>query len=58
MRPFRIVPSAGLSTTLYLTLRDAAVSLGLCQRTAERQWSYARAWLYARLSQDAGPNAD
>jgi RNA polymerase sigma factor (TIGR02999 family) len=41
-----------------LTLRDAAVSLGLSQRTAERQWSYARAWLYARLSQDAGPSAD
>ena len=41
-----------------LTLRDAAVSLGLSQRTAERQWSYARAWLYARLSQDAGQNAD
>jgi RNA polymerase sigma factor (TIGR02999 family) len=41
-----------------LTLRDAAVSLGLSQRTAERQWTYARAWLYARLSQDAGPNAD
>ncbi len=41
-----------------LTLRDAAVSLGLSQRTAERQWSYARAWLYARLSQDAAPNAD
>ena len=41
-----------------LTLRDAAVSLGLSQRTAEREWSYARAWLYARLSQDAAPNAD
>jgi RNA polymerase sigma factor (TIGR02999 family) len=41
-----------------LTLRDAAVALGLSQRTAERQWSYARAWLYARLSQDARPNAD
>ena len=41
-----------------LTLHDAAVSLGLSQRTAERQWSYARAWLYARLSQDAGSNAD
>jgi RNA polymerase sigma factor (TIGR02999 family) len=41
-----------------LTLRDAALSLGLSQRTAERQWSYARAWLYARLSQDAGSNAD
>ena len=41
-----------------LTRRDAAVSLGLSQRTAERQWAYARAWLYARLRQDAGPNAD
>jgi RNA polymerase sigma factor (TIGR02999 family) len=41
-----------------LTLRDAALSLGLSQRSAERQWSYARAWLYARLSQDAGPEVD
>jgi RNA polymerase sigma factor (TIGR02999 family) len=41
-----------------LTLRDAAVSLGLSQRTAERQWAYARAWLYARLRQEARPNAD
>ena len=41
-----------------LTLRDAAVYLGLSQRTAERQWSYARAWLYARLSQLVGPSAD
>jgi RNA polymerase sigma factor (TIGR02999 family) len=32
-----------------LTLKDAAASLGLAQRTAERQWTYARAWLYARL---------
>src|SRR5262245_37833650 len=34
-----------------LTLKDAAASLGVAQRTAERQWSYARAWLYARLRQ-------
>jgi hypothetical protein len=27
-------------------------------RTDERQWAYARAWLYARLRQDDGPNAD
>jgi RNA polymerase sigma factor (TIGR02999 family) len=32
-----------------LTLKDAALSLGLAPRTAERQWAYARAWLYARL---------
>lgn len=41
-----------------LTLKDAAASLGLAPRTAERQWAYARAWLYARLRQDAGQNAD
>src|SRR5262249_55930056 len=35
-----------------LSLKDAALSLGLAQRTAERQWAYARAWLYARLRQD------
>jgi len=40
------------------TLRDAAVSFVLSQRTAERQCTYARAWLYARLSQDVGPNVD
>ena len=41
-----------------LTLKDAAASLGLALRTAERQWAYARAWLYARLRQVDGPNAD
>jgi RNA polymerase sigma factor (TIGR02999 family) len=41
-----------------LTLKDAAVSLGLAQRTAERQWAYARAWLYARLRQDEAANTD
>jgi RNA polymerase sigma factor (TIGR02999 family) len=41
-----------------LTLKDAASLLGLALRTAERQWAYARAWLYARLSQDDAQNAD
>jgi RNA polymerase sigma factor (TIGR02999 family) len=41
-----------------LTLKDAAVSLGLAPRTAERQWAYARAWLYARLRHNDGQNAD
>jgi RNA polymerase sigma factor (TIGR02999 family) len=40
-----------------LTLKDAAASLGLAPRTAERQWAYARAWLYARLRQDDGAGA-
>jgi RNA polymerase sigma factor (TIGR02999 family) len=39
-----------------LTVKDAAAALGLAPRTAERQWAYARAWLYARLRQDDAPN--
>jgi RNA polymerase sigma factor (TIGR02999 family) len=35
-----------------LTLRDAAAAAGLSLRSAERQWAYVRAWLYARLRQD------
>jgi RNA polymerase sigma factor (TIGR02999 family) len=38
-----------------LTLKEAADSLGLALRTAERQWAYARAWLYARLRQEGPP---
>jgi RNA polymerase sigma factor (TIGR02999 family) len=34
-----------------LTLKDCAAFLGLSMRSAERQWAYARAWLYARLRQ-------
>ena len=37
-----------------LTLKDAAASLGLTRRSAERQWTYARAWLYAHLRQGDG----
>jgi RNA polymerase sigma factor (TIGR02999 family) len=33
-----------------LTLREAAELLGLSQRTAEREWAYARAWLFHELS--------
>jgi RNA polymerase sigma factor (TIGR02999 family) len=35
-----------------LSMKDAAIALGLAPRTAERQWAYARAWLYARLRRD------
>jgi RNA polymerase sigma factor (TIGR02999 family) len=35
-----------------LTLKDAAKSVGVPLRTAEREWAYARAWLFARLSRD------
>jgi RNA polymerase sigma factor (TIGR02999 family) len=35
-----------------LTLKDIAASLGIPLRTAERQWAYARAWLYSHMRQD------
>jgi RNA polymerase sigma factor (TIGR02999 family) len=35
-----------------LTLKQAALSLGIAQRTAERQWAYARAWLFNELGRD------
>jgi RNA polymerase sigma factor (TIGR02999 family) len=41
-----------------LTLKEAADSLGLSLRTAERQWAYARAWLFARLRHDGAPGAE
>jgi RNA polymerase sigma factor (TIGR02999 family) len=41
-----------------LTLKDAAASMGIALRTAERQWAYARAWLYARLRQADSQTAD
>ncbi len=41
-----------------LTLKEAAVSLGIPLRTAERHWAYARSWLYARLREDDGFRAD
>jgi RNA polymerase sigma factor (TIGR02999 family) len=33
-----------------LTQRDAAKLLGISRRTADRQWAYARAWLFDQLS--------
>jgi RNA polymerase sigma factor (TIGR02999 family) len=40
-----------------LSLREAAESLGIPRRTADRQWAYARAWLYARLGEGRQPSA-
>jgi len=37
-----------------LTLEQAASSLGLARRTADRYWAYARAWLYEFLSKAQG----
>ena len=33
-----------------LTLDEAAASLGLGRRTADRLWAYARAWLFEALN--------
>jgi RNA polymerase sigma factor (TIGR02999 family) len=38
-----------------LTQSEAAAALGLPQRTAARQWAYARAWLYEALRQQDSP---
>src|SRR4051812_31408347 len=35
-----------------LTLKQAAESLGVSERSAERQWAYARAWLFHELRRD------
>jgi RNA polymerase sigma factor (TIGR02999 family) len=37
-----------------LSLKEAAQSLDMPQRTAERQWAYARAWLFQRLRGEPG----
>jgi RNA polymerase sigma factor (TIGR02999 family) len=41
-----------------LTLPETAEAMGLSLRTAERQWAYARAWLYDRLRRDDSPTGD
>jgi RNA polymerase sigma factor (TIGR02999 family) len=35
-----------------LTLKEAAVVIGISPRTADSDWSYARAWLLAELSEN------
>jgi len=36
-----------------MTLGEAAAALGLSPRSADRQWAFARAWLYDRLAGDS-----
>ena len=38
-----------------LTQGEAAQSLGIPRRTADRHWAYARAWLRRRLQDDQPP---
>ena len=35
-----------------LSNEEIAESLGLAKRTLDRQWAYARAWLFRRISED------
>jgi RNA polymerase sigma factor (TIGR02999 family) len=37
-----------------LTIEDAAAALGVSVRTANRQWAYAKAWLYQQLNEGDG----
>jgi RNA polymerase sigma factor (TIGR02999 family) len=41
-----------------LTLDEAAVSLGVARRTADRYWAYARARLYEMLKGGPGPSGN
>jgi RNA polymerase sigma factor (TIGR02999 family) len=41
-----------------LTQQEAAASLGLPRRTADRYWAFARAWLFEALSRDDTPAAE
>jgi RNA polymerase sigma factor (TIGR02999 family) len=34
-----------------LTIRQAALALGISRRTAERDWTFARTWLYGQVQQ-------
>jgi RNA polymerase sigma factor (TIGR02999 family) len=38
-----------------LTLGEAADTLGIARRTADRYWAFARSWLYDALSRDDKP---
>jgi RNA polymerase sigma factor (TIGR02999 family) len=41
-----------------LTLAEAAQTLGLARRTADRYWAFARSWLYDALSRDENATQD
>jgi hypothetical protein len=41
-----------------LTQEAAAAALGVVRRTADRDWAFARAWLFQRLSENSCRTAD
>ena len=38
-----------------LTIPEAAAVLGISEATAQRDWTYARTWLYCLLADQAAP---
>ena len=40
-----------------LTAEEAAATLGISLRTANRPWAYAKAWLYRHMSERDGTGA-
>jgi RNA polymerase sigma factor (TIGR02999 family) len=38
-----------------LTVKEAAAALGIAPSTADRDWAYARAWLYREMTRGAPP---
>jgi len=41
-----------------LTLEEAAAALGVARRSVDRQWAYARAWLFEALSHADPPESE
>lgn len=39
-----------------LTIEETSEALGISVRTVNRHWSFAKAWLYAELTEDDGSN--
>ena len=40
------------------TLEEAADTLGIARRSADRYWAFARSWLYDELKQGEEPGED
>jgi len=40
-----------------LTLDEAAATLGIARRTADRYWAFARSWLYDEMSKEGQPDS-
>jgi RNA polymerase sigma factor (TIGR02999 family) len=41
-----------------MTLEEAAATLGIARRTADRDWAFAKAWLYETLKKEMDAKPD